>query len=293
MRTHFLLTAALGVAVAIPGTAQRGRRSDTARSSTRESSATISSETFRPTLRSGQRLSVSNIEGKVTITQGPGVSAEIVAQKVVRRGDGNLVKAVLEATSGGYRICTVYLNRADEDRGCDDHNRNNNDNGRWREPLDVDMNYEVRLPAGVALTVSTVDGSVDARGIDTPASIRSVDGSINYVGVAPEGLNTVDGSITAAITNSNWDHALSVRSVDGSVELTLPASLNARVSGRTVDGSIDSDFPVTVIGKWGPHSFEGDIGNGHGASLDISTVDGGIRLRSSDGSRNNGVRRRP
>ncbi len=291
MRTYFLFAAALAATLAAPATAQRGRRPDTTRSSSRESSATTSSQTFRPALRSGQRLSVSNIDGKVTITQGQGMTAEIVAEKVVRRGDGNLVKAVLEETPSGYRICTVYLNRSDEDRGCEDHNHN--DNGRWRDPLDADMNYEVRLPAGVALTVNTVDGSVDARGVDTPASIRSVDGSINYVGVAPEGLNTVDGSITATITNSAWDHALSVRSVDGSIELTLPASLNARVSGRTVDGSIDSDFPVTVLGTWGPHSFEGNIGSGHGASLEISTVDGGIRLRSSDGSRSTGVRRRP
>ncbi len=293
MRTYFLFAAALAATLAAPATAQRGRRSDTTRSSSRDASGTTTAQTFRPALKPGQRLSVSNIDGKVTITQGSGMSAEIVAQKVVRRGDGNLVKAVLEETSSGYRICTVYLNRADEDRGCEDHNRNNNDNGHWRDPLDADVNYDVRLPAGVALTVNTVDGSIDARGIDTPPSLRSVDGSIAYVGVAPEGLNTVDGSITASITNSNWDHSLSVRSVDGSIDLTLPASLNARVSGRTVDGAIDSDFPVTVVGTWGPHSFDGNIGNGHGASLEISTVDGAIRLRSSDGARNNGVRRRP
>ena len=148
------------------------------------------------------------------------MSAEIVAEKVVRRGDGNLVKAVLEETGNGYRVCTVYLNRADEDRGCEDRNRNNRDDNRQRDPLDAEMNYEVRLPAGVALTVNTVDGSVDARWRRlTPASIRSVDGGISNVGVAPESLNTVDGSITATITNSNWDHALSVRSVDGGIEL--------------------------------------------------------------------------
>ena len=37
------------------------------------------------------------------------------------------------------------------------------------EPLDVDMTFEVRIPPGVELGVRTVDGSVDARGIDTPA----------------------------------------------------------------------------------------------------------------------------
>jgi len=188
----------------------------------------------------------------------------------------------------------VYLNRASETRGCEGRNHDGGDN-RWRDPLDVDMNYEIQLPAGVALSANTVDGSVDARGIDTPASIRSVDGSITFDGVAPESLNSVDGSVTATITNSEWNHTLAIRTVDGSIELTLPASLNARVSGHTVDGSVTSDFPVTIVGKWGPHSFDGNIGNGRGPSLEIGTVDGSIRLRSSDGTRRTSGqdRRRP
>ena len=297
MRTQFVIAMLLASALTVPVAAQRGGRADpppAARDTRRDAPISTSDQRFTPNLKSGDRLSVSNIDGSVTVTQGRGTSAEIVAQKVVRRGDGNLVKAVLEETSGGYRICTVYLNRSGEDRGCNDHSRNGND-GNWGNNLDVDMNYEIRLPAGVALTVNTVDGSVDARGIDTPASIRSVDGSITFVGVAPESLNTVDGSITATITDSDWRHALSVRTVDGQVELTLPASLSAHVSGHTVDGSIDSDFPVTIAGKWGPQSFQGDIGSGRGPSLEISTVDGAIRLRSSDGARRSSgtVRRRP
>jgi len=297
MRTQFLFATALATTLAVPAAAQRGRRADpppASRDSRRDAPTSTSDQRFTPNLRSGDRLAISNIDGTVTVTQGRGTNAEIVAHKVVHRGDGNLVKAVLEETSGGYRVCTVYLNRAGDDRGCNDRNHNSND-GNWGNNLDVDMNYEIRLPVGVALQVNTVDGSVDARGIDTPGSIRSVDGSITYEGVAPESLNTVDGSITATITNNDWRHSLSVRTVDGQVELTLPASLSAHVTGHTVDGSIDSDFPVTIAGKWGPQSFKGDIGDGRGPTLDVSTVDGSIRLRSSDGShRSSGtVRRRP
>ena len=294
MRNQLFFVTACAACLTAPMAAQRGRRSDTTRTSTRNGEGIRTAETFRPALRSGQHLAVSNIDGNVSVTQGAGAAAEIVATKVVRRGNGDLIRAVLEQTSDGYRICTVYLSRAGDSRACNDHSRNNNDHADWGSGLDAAINYEIRLPAGVALTVNTVDGSVEARGIDTPATIRSVDGSITFDGVAPENLTTVDGAITARITNSDWAHKLAIRTVDGGVELTLPAALNAHVNGHTVDGSVDSDFPVTVVGKWGPHSISGDIGTGQGAALDISTVDGSIRLRSSDGSRRNGRQdRRP
>jgi Putative adhesin len=281
MRNQVMLAAALVTAISAPATAQRGRRPDTTSRNTRQDRVTSTSDTrFTPALKAGQRLSVSNVEGSVTVTQGRGQSAEIVAHKLVRRGNGDLVKAVLEETSNGYRVCTVYLSDPLDNDGCD---RNRHSNNSWREPLDVDMQYDIKLPAGVALTVNTVDGAIEARGIDTPGSIRTVDGAITFDGVAPESLNSVDGAINATISNTDWPHSLMVRTVDGSIEITLPSRINARVTGNTIDGEITSDFALTVAGKWGPQSFHGDIGNGGGPSLDLRTVDGAIRLRSSDG----------
>ena len=272
MRSQLLIAAALVTGLSAPMTAQT---SDTR---------------FTPTLMAGQRLAVSNIDGKVTVTQGRGWGAEIVVHKVVHKGNGALVKAILEETSNGYRVCTVYLENVGDTDGCD-HREHRNRSGR--DPLDVDMQFDVKLPAGVALTVNTVDGDVDARGIDTPANIRSVDGSITFEGVAPEGLHTVDGAITATITNADWGHALSVRTVDGKIDLTLPSKLNAKVSGQSVEGDITSDFALTVSGKWGPQSFHGEIGTGGGPSLELRTVDGSIRLRSSDGAKHGETQTEP
>jgi DUF4097 and DUF4098 domain-containing protein YvlB len=280
MQSRLLLVATLVAAVATPLAAQRNSRTPA-----RDDRGTDGGDTrFTPSIRSGQRLSISNIDGNITVTQGRNERAEIVAHKVVRKGNGELVKAVLEETSNGYRVCTVYLEDARDNRGCNDGNHHGNGYNR-REPLDVDMKYEVRLPAGVQLTANSVDGSIDARGIDTPSTLRTVDGDILYEGVAPEMLNSVDGKITATITNTDWRHTVALRSVDGDIDVTLPRGINTRVSGHTVDGKIDSDFPVTVSGKWGPQSFRGEIGDGRGETLELSTVDGSIRVRSSDGAR--------
>ena len=78
----------------------------------RPRSGTSSSDyRFTPALHAGQRLDLSNIDGNITVTQARGASAEIVVHKIVRRGNGDLVKAVMEETSAGVRVCTVYLNR--------------------------------------------------------------------------------------------------------------------------------------------------------------------------------------
>ena len=101
------------------------------------------------------------------MTQGRGLSAEIVAHKIVRKGNGDLVKAVLDETADGYRVCTVYLDDARDNSGCNRRNNDhNNSRNGWHEPLDVDMPFDIRLPAGVALTINIVDGRIRLRSSD-------------------------------------------------------------------------------------------------------------------------------
>ena len=115
MRSHLLLATALVAGLATTAAAQRGRRADTTRNTRRDTPISTSDTRFTPVLTPGQRLSVRNIEGNVTVTQGRGPGAEIVAHKIVRKGNGALVKAILEETSDGYRVCTVYLSDARDD----------------------------------------------------------------------------------------------------------------------------------------------------------------------------------
>ena len=229
---------------------------------------------FTPALRPGQRLSISNIDGAIVVTQG-GATAEITVHKIVRRGDGSRVKAVMERVDDGYRICAVYLAPGEDRNTCSGANHGEDHDN---EPLDVDLRIDAKVPSGVTLSVHSVDGGIDARGIDAATTIGTVDGDITFDGKAPESLNTVDGRITATIADAAWDHDVTVRSVDGSVDVTVPATINVMLTGSSVDGGITSDFPVTLAGKWGPRTMRGAIGTGGSRTLDVSTVDGAIRL---------------
>ncbi|MES2306688.1 MAG: DUF4097 family beta strand repeat-containing protein [Gemmatimonadota bacterium] len=234
---------------------------------------------FSPTLRAGQHLDISTIDGDVSVTRGEGRTAEIIATKHVRRGDASRVKAVMEQTSDGYKVCTIYLHRDEPDRDtCNGGERRRNS---WRDNdnYDIEMSYVVRLPAGAVLGVHTVDGNVDVRGVDVAATINTVDGDITYEGVAPYKLNTVDGDIRATISSGAWNADAAMNTVDGSIEVSLPADIALEIRGSTVDGSFRSDFPLTIKDKWGPRSIQGTIGSGATRALRLGSVDGDITLR--------------
>lgn len=228
---------------------------------------------FTRALRPGQVLGVSNIDGTVTIRRASGNTAEVSVTKVVKRGNGDLVQAIMETTNDGIKVCTVYLSRPDEKRTSCDHQGNN---GRRNEPLSVEMTYEVRLPSGVRLRAATVDGDINASGVDTPANITTVDGDVSYEGVMPEHLATVDGDVSLDV-GSDFESSSSIATVDGNITIKLPAAARFEVRANTVDGKLSNDFGIPVNGKWGIHRMEGSV-NGGGPTLKLRTVDGDISL---------------
>lgn len=233
---------------------------------------------FTRELRAGERMEIANINGSVTVSQGTGRTALVEVTKIVKEGNGNLVKAVMEESQGVMRVCTIYLNRDPNRSTCRGENSNSSRNGR-RSEFHVEMNYVVRVPAGVAIDVETVNGGVVLRGLDTPASVATVNGGIEFDAAGAHRLETVNGQIKARLTRADWSGSLDIETVNGSVDLTLPASFAADVSGETVNGGVTSDFPITIEGRWGPKSFRGSINGGGSRTLNIETVNGTIRLR--------------
>ena len=231
---------------------------------------------FTPTIAAGGTLALENINGPMVITQGTGRTAEVIVTKRVIKGDGSYVKAIMEESGGKVRICTIYTNRDPNRKTCKGENSSPS---RGRDNYDqVEMRYEVRVPAGVLVDAESVNGNITATGLEASAALESVNGAITFSGTTASHLETVNGGIKAKFTKADWDGTLKVSAVNGGVDLVFPTGLDADISGETVNGGISSDFPVTIEGKWGPKSFTGKIGRG-GRRLSVETVNGGITLK--------------
>lgn len=232
---------------------------------------------FSKQLAQGARLEVENINGPIDVTRATGRIAEVTVTKIVKEGDGALVKAIMEQTGDGMRVCTIYLYSDPGRTTCNGSDHDNRRDSRGRNRLDVEMRYSVKVPAGALLTVDDVNGNITVTGADVESKVTTVNGDIRFDGMGAATLETVNGKIVGSFTRAAWEGTMDVQTVNGSVELTFPADLSANVSGETVNGRVNSDFPITIEKGFGPKSFSGHIGSG-GRRLKIETVNGAISI---------------
>ena len=246
--------------------AQTGRSSDTP-------------FTWSGTVREGRWVYVRNLNGPVRVEQGTGDKVEVRAEKRWRRGDPEDVKiTVRQVGSGGgdVLVCALWNDRST----CDEDGYHSHSDGWWRnnDHNDVQVEFVVRLPAGVKVDASTVNGGVEIEGATSNVVAHTVNGSID--------ARSTGGSVTAHTTNGDvmvssarldGDHT-EFSTVNGTITVSLPASVNADVEMHTVNGRLSSDFPLTVEGSFSPRRLHATLGKG-GPTLRLSTVNGSIRLR--------------
>jgi len=224
-------------------------------------------------LAKGKTIEIKTVNGEIHAEAWDGDKVEVRATKHWRRSDPDQVTIEVIEHDGGVTICTKYPGTGNRCGVGEAGKMNVNHN-------DVSVDYEVRVPKGVAFTGRAVNGAVDAIDLDGDVVAMSVNGSIEVSTRGAVEASTVNGSIHARMGVSSWRDEIAFRTVNGRIDLTLPEDANAEVSASTVNGDISTDLPLRVKGRFGPKRMSGTLGDG-GGRLSLETVNGGIRLRSA------------
>ncbi len=220
----------------------------------------------------GKTIEIKTINGRIDAVATDGDRVEVRATKRWKRSDPDEVTIEVLEHDGGVTICTHYPGRGNRCSAGGGGRMSVHDN-------DVAVDYEVRVPAGVAFTGRAVNGGVGAEGLAGDVLAQSVNGSIDVSTSGAVTAETVNGSIRASTGVSHWKDQMSFRTVNGRIELMLPEDADAEVSAVSVNGAIETDLPLRVQGRWGPKRLSGTIGHG-GGKLSLETVNGRIRLRT-------------
>jgi len=242
--------------------------------------AVAQEEPFRwsGTLAAGRVLEVKGIMGSIVAEPAPDGVAEVVAEKSGRSTDFDDVEIRVVEAPDGITICAVYHPEDYDDDDCDLDDRRRDDNRRRGARVDVD--FTVRVPAGVELIAGVVTGDVMAQGLRSDVSAHSVSGDVvvSTTGVVEAG--TVSGSLNVEMGSLDWTR-LSFNTVSGDITLRLPEGLGADVDFQSLSGDLDSDFDLVVDrrrdGRFVGSRVEGTIGDG-GRALSFHTVSGDVRL---------------
>lgn len=234
-------------------------------------------------ISSGRWVYARNLNGSVRVERASGNRLEVTGVKRWRRGNPEDVRVEVTRVGSGdgdVLVCVLWRDITEECNESGYRSQNNRRRDRWSRDNNDDVTLEltVRVPDGVRIDVSSVNGGLEISGATAEVEAHTVNGGIEAVSSGgPVNASTVNGEIDVrmgAIGNGNLDFS----TTNGSITVTVPDGLNADVTMRTVNGSVGSDFPMTVNGRISPRRISATIGRG-GMRIDLATVNGSIDLR--------------
>lgn len=225
-------------------------------------------------LDSGGRLEIINVNGRILAEPSDGKSVEVRAERTVKALSDEsarelLGKIEMREEVGGDRVRVEV--RAPRFSGASNH----------------EIKWTIKVPKGLAVDLRTVNGGVRMERLEGQIRARSTNG-----GIVGEALvaSTVDAAVTNGgveinLANAPSDGTIDLESVNGGVTLSLPSTAKADVTARCVNGGISIDgVDIEVVGEQTRRRLDGKI-NGGGTRISMETVNGGVKIRSSDSSR--------
>lgn len=230
------------------------------------------------TIAEGRSIIIKNINGPIVVEHSSSNKVEVSAEKRWRRGNPADVRVEQPTLrSGNVLVCALW----NEQSTCDESGIHSPRRSGRNNSNDVSVHFVVRVPDGVRVDISTVNGSVQVSGVTTEVAATTVNGQIIARSAGgPVRASTVNGSINIAMGSLGTASDLDYETVNGSITLELPTDFGAQLELSTVNGRVTTDFPITVVGTLSPRKLRGTIGNG-AAHVRASTVNGSVTLKRS------------
>lgn len=252
-------------------------------------------------LRNDQRVSLQNIVGEVRVERASGRRVEVVASKRSGRyGDPRDVVITARESARGVQICVRYPGmRERQDQGDRDGCRTESE-GRDgnRNRNDTEVNFVVRLPAGVMIDAATISGNVVAADLSGDATVTSVSGDVMVTGFTGNQLEatTVSGDVAlrgirgrrieaeTVSGNVEFEGALDrsgrydFTTLSGRVLVDLPAGSGAEIEASTFSGRLRMPEGMAAESNRRRNRTSGRLGTG-GASLNLESFSGSVEVR--------------
>lgn len=217
-------------------------------------------------------VEVTNVNGPIVVEAATGPQVEIRATRVARAKSDEDARELLtnariaeEVAPDRVAIQTVVTNRTSA-------------GGR-----SVTVEYRVRVPAGLQVSVKTENGGIGLYDVNGRVTATLTNGGVRGSNVSGAvSAHVVNGGIVMDIVRVTGPIAL--ESVNGGIRLDIPADLNADLEASAVNGGVSLDDGLTV--QTSERTRTKVIGrmNGGGPRIAVTTVNGGVRLRTRNGS---------
>ena len=227
-------------------------------------------------VRPGALLSLSNINGHITVNAWDQPRVRIHAQKRAESRDTDAAKQGLAslkietaAANGGLKINTVYP-------------KSNNGIMEWIAGTSVSLSvtYEVTVPRSMNLSLEDTNGAVDITGVHGEHHVETTNGHLELVRCGGSlDAETTNGAIRVELLDVTPGKAVRVETTNGRITLSVPSNFAAKLDAGTTNGSITTDLAVTTT-ETGHHALRGTM-NGGGPEVRLRTTNGSIAIKAT------------
>jgi len=229
---------------------------------------------WQGTVAAGGAVEIKGVNGGIDATGSASGPIEVTAIKKGRRSNPADVEIKVVEHAGGVTICAVYPSQNGTPNECTP-----GAGGRMQvKNNDVNVDFKVKVPAGVRFVGRTVNGGIDASELPTDAEAYTVNGGVSVKAGGTIRAETVNGGVDASFGRADWTGEIRLKTVNGGIDVALPGDASADLRAATVNGDIETDFPITIQGRVSKRRLSGTIGSG-GRQLALETVNGGIEIK--------------
>jgi hypothetical protein len=224
------------------------------------------------TVTSGGTVEIVNVNGPIVVEAAKGPQMEIRATRVARAKSDEEAQAILknaeikeEVAPGRVAIQTVPST------------------GMSFGGRSVKVEYRLRVPAGLQVSVKTENGGIGLYDVNGVVAATARNGGVRGTNISGAvSAHTVNGGIVLDI--ARMAGPIELESVNGGIRVDIPADLNADVEASAVNGGVSADDGLKLQASQRARTKIIGKLNGGGPRISVTTVNGGVRLRTRDGS---------
>jgi hypothetical protein len=217
------------------------------------------------------RVEIGNVNGKIDVEPSTGNTVEVIAIKKAHGASTESAQAQLD------RIAIVEDVSPSRVKIETKLPRNN---GFIFGGTNGQVEYRVKVPAGIEARFSTVNGGVEVRGLTGRVTATATNGGVTARDVSGQlDASTTNGGLTIDLAKMP-EGGVKLGCTNGGIRVTLPRDAKATISASIVNGGIRAgDLPIESSGENTRRRLEGRM-NGGGPRLEAEGVNGGIILTS-------------
>lgn len=218
-------------------------------------------------LSAGGEVRIANTNGRVDIEGVDGSTVEIHAERIA--------KSSTEAAARELLPRIVIKEDTAPDRVSVETERM----GGVMIGASVEVRFRVRAPRNAVFNITNTNGVISLKDLSGKVSARTTNGGVR--GNALSGgvdARATNGGVVIDMTSVGADK-ISLSTVNGGVTLGLPESAKADVLATCTNGGISVSGIKLEVSEQSRRRVEGKM-NGGGTSIELSTVNGGVRLRT-------------